>query len=74
MTNTRNELDERLLAEARSREQGRNFRRVLGLIAIAVVIAAIGFGKDDQTLAFAVAGLILVAALVIAFRGDRFRR
>jgi hypothetical protein len=75
MTDTRTELDERLLKEARSREQGLNFRRVLGLIAGAVLIAVIGIGQQrDQAIAFAVAGLLLVAAVVIALRGDRLRR
>lgn len=74
MADTRSELDERLLAEARSREQGRVFRRVLGLIAIAVVIAAIGLNTKDQPLAFVVAGLLVIAAVVVAVRGERFRR
>lgn len=75
MTDTRSELDERQLAEARARANGAIFRRVLGLIVGAVIILALGSQRPaDMPLAVIVAVVLVVAAIGIAWRGDRFRR
>jgi hypothetical protein len=75
MSDTRQELDERQLAEARARASGAIFRRALGLIAGAIVVLAIGSQRPaDLPLAGVVAVLLIVAAIFIAWRGDGFRR
>lgn len=75
MNDTRNELEKRQLAEARARANGANFRRVLGLIAGAGIILALGMGRpDDMPLAALVAVALIAAAIFIAWRGDRFQR
>lgn len=75
MSDTRRQLDELQLSEARARANGAIFRRVLGLIVGAIIVLSLGSQRPaDMPLAALAAVVLVVAAIVIAWRGDRFRR
>ena len=69
---TRRELDERLLREARARAEGAMLRRVLGLIAAAFLFVVYGAQSNQAALGIG-AAVVLVGAAVYVLMVERKR-